>query len=101
MAVPMPRLLPRLAPPPCARSTFATFFRSTPLPRPLPPFSPFLPLHRPFHASTANMGITAYFDIEYTDAALDKARRDAERSGGAVPPRKHTMHPAFGGRCAC
>ena len=34
------------------------------------------------------MTIKAWFDVEYTDAALDKARADAERSGGAVPPRK-------------
>jgi len=34
------------------------------------------------------MGITAYFDVEYTDAALDKARADAKRSGGTVPPPK-------------
>ncbi|KAK5249559.1 heme binding, partial [Exophiala xenobiotica] len=34
------------------------------------------------------MAIKAWFDVEYTDAALDKARADAERSGGAVPPPK-------------
>ncbi len=41
-----------------------------------------------FSSSPANMTIKAWFDVEYTDAALDKARADAERSGGAVPPRK-------------
>merc|ERR1712230_87684 len=57
----------------------------------LPPFS-----HRSatpttfrfFSSSPANMTIKAWFDVEYTDAALDKARADAERSGGAVPPPK-------------
>jgi len=34
------------------------------------------------------MTIQAWFDVEYTDAALDKARKDAQRSGGSVPPRK-------------
>lgn len=38
------------------------------------------------------MGMTAYFDVEYTDAALDKARADAKRSGGTVPPRKCLPH---------
>lgn len=38
------------------------------------------------------MGMTAYFDVEYTDAALDKARADAKRSGGTVPPRKYLPH---------
>ncbi|EHY56326.1 phosphatidylinositol transfer protein csr1 [Exophiala dermatitidis] len=43
---------------------------------------------RNFHASSANMTIKAWFDVEYTDAALDKARTDAQRSGGEVPPPK-------------
>jgi len=34
------------------------------------------------------MVVKAWFDVEYTDAALDKARSDAERSGSAVPPPK-------------
>lgn len=38
------------------------------------------------------MGMTAYFDVEYTDAALDKARADAKRSGGTVPPRMYLPH---------
>lgn len=38
------------------------------------------------------MGMTAFFDVEYTDAALDKARADAKRSGGTVPPRKYLPH---------
>ena len=33
------------------------------------------------------MAIKAYFDVEYTDAALDKARSEAERSGKSVPAR--------------
>lgn len=40
------------------------------------------------------MTIKAWFDVEYTDAALDKARADAERSGGNVPPRK-SLHLCF------
>ncbi|EXJ76883.1 peptidylprolyl isomerase [Capronia epimyces CBS 606.96] len=34
------------------------------------------------------MTIKAWFDVEYTDAALDRARTDAQRSGGEVPPPK-------------
>ncbi len=30
----------------------------------------------------------AWFDVEYTDAALDQARRKAQQSGGDVPARK-------------
>ncbi|KAI1619597.1 peptidylprolyl isomerase [Exophiala viscosa] len=43
---------------------------------------------RSFSSSPASMTIKAYFDVEYTDAALDRARSDAERSGGNVPPPK-------------
>jgi hypothetical protein len=42
------------------------------------------------------MGMTAYFDVEYTDAALDKARATAQRSGGEVPPRTSlTLYPTM------
>lgn len=39
------------------------------------------------------MTIKAWFDVEYTDAALDRARADAKRSGGDVPPRKLAPFP--------
>jgi len=32
------------------------------------------------------MTITAFFEVEWSDAALDKQRADAKRSGSAVPP---------------
>ncbi|KIW19015.1 peptidyl-prolyl cis-trans isomerase [Exophiala spinifera] len=34
------------------------------------------------------MVIKAWFDVEYTDPALDRARADAKRSGGQIPPPK-------------
>jgi hypothetical protein len=40
------------------------------------------------------MGMTAYFDVEYTDAALDKAIREAQASGGAAPKRTLMSHPS-------
>ena len=43
---------------------------------------------RHFSSSPAKMTINAWFDVEWTDTALDKARTDAARSGGPVPPRK-------------
>jgi hypothetical protein len=46
---------------------------------------------RTFSSSPANMTIKAWFDVEYTDAALDKARADAKRSGASVPPRKFSI----------
>jgi hypothetical protein len=64
------------------RSIISNTFQQTPS---------FLPKPR-FFSGTAIMGMTAYFDVEYTDAALDKARADAKRSGGAVPPRKFLPH---------
>ncbi|EXJ61522.1 peptidyl-prolyl cis-trans isomerase, mitochondrial [Cladophialophora yegresii CBS 114405] len=32
------------------------------------------------------MGMTAWFEVEWSDAALDKQRADAERAGQAPPP---------------
>ncbi|KAK5937437.1 phosphatidylinositol transfer protein csr1 [Knufia obscura] len=32
--------------------------------------------------------VRAWFEVEYTDAALDQARRKAQQSGGDVPPPK-------------
>lgn len=49
--------------------------------------------------------VRAWFDVEYTDEATDKARQQAQRSGGEVPPRKLLLdfqsssylprHPSF------
>jgi len=43
-----------------------------------------------FSASAIDMG-RAWFDVEYTDAALDQARRKAQQSGGDVPARKSSL----------
>jgi peptidylprolyl isomerase len=32
------------------------------------------------------MGMTAWFEVEWSDAALDKQRADAKRAGQAPPP---------------
>lgn len=68
------------------RSILSNTFQTTPS---------FLPKSR-FFSGTAIMGMTAFFDVEYTDAALDKARADAKRSGGTVPPRKCLPHLTSG-----
>jgi len=41
------------------------------------------------------MGMTAYFDVEYTDAALDKQIAQAKRSGAPVPSRMSQYYPTF------
>jgi len=45
--------------------------------------------NRQFSATVAAMGNKVYFDVEYTDAALDKKRKEEESSGKPVtPPHK-------------
>lgn len=45
------------------------------------------------------MGATAWFEVEWSDAALDKQRADAKRAGQAPPPRQSLVFlpssPAF------
>lgn len=43
---------------------------------------------RTFSSSPNTMAIKAYFDVEYTDAALDKQISDAQRRGESGPARK-------------
>ena len=45
------------------------------------------------------MTIKAWFDVEWTDAQLDRQRTEAARSGGAVPPRKFPFSFLFGLVC--
>ena len=78
----IPRQLPR-APP-----TFRTMFNNpTIIPRTVLSSKPFA-VHRPFHSSTANMTIPVWFEVEYTDADLDKHIGAAKKKGGDAPKRK-------------